>query len=129
MSDTLQLIQDTEVTHTLDLGDYDEAYRGATFDVWITPPRSHWRAWNAYITWLQENIIDQGIEEGQIETLNAEMYRQLDAWMAETWRNLSLDETTQIRERLENVNPGAWQWLYNETLRVMREYRERRSKN
>ena len=147
--DVSQIIKQAGIvkTHrTIDLGDCDEAYRGATFDVWVTPTRGHLKQFTEYRDWLQaipgaiagiklqaDEIEDDTEREAfttaQTERLDREMYRQLDAWLSETWLNLDLDSTTQIREHLQETNPSAWEWLYNETLRTMNEYREGLTKN
>ena len=43
-----------KTTRQLDLGDCDEAFRGAVFDVWVTPTRAHWAEFAAYVVWLNE---------------------------------------------------------------------------
>jgi hypothetical protein len=146
MSNTLQQITGrgrVETTVTLDLGDCDEAYRGATFDVWVTPTRAHWETFAEYAVWLDEEPKRQQQERDKIkdeaeraefdriksEQLEREMFRRLDAWLADTWRNIPLEEVTQIREHLQDSFPAAWDWLYAQTLRTMREYRENLSKN
>ena len=146
MSDVLKRIAKAGVvktTVTLDLGDCDEAYRGATFRVWVTPTRAHWAEFAEYNVWLTEEparrqrerdqIADPGeraaFDEASAAQFDREMYERLDAWLAETWTNIDLDEVTQIREHLQESNPGAWDWLYMSTLRTIREYRERLSKN
>lgn len=146
MSNTLQLITKSDAvytTHTLDLGDCDPSYRGATFDVWVTPTRAHLRTFADYTYWLQTEPSKRQAERDKIpdeaerkefdrvmgEQLDREMYNRLDAWLDETWRNIPLDEVTAIREHLREAHPGAWDWLYNNTLRAIRDYRENLSKN
>lgn len=145
MSNTLQAIlaqQTVKTTRRLDLGDCDEAYRGATFDVWVTPTRAHWSAFADYVAWLntepqrRQKERDSLPEHERAEfdravgaQLDREMYERLDAWLAETWVNLDLAEVTQIREHLQETYPAAWDWLYQATLRTIREYREGLTKN
>ncbi len=124
MNKTLDLITGVSASYataTIDLGEYDETYDGATFDVWITPTRAHLDAYQAYYRrWM-----DPGTERDD----DAEQYAELDPWLAETWRNLSLEEVTGIREHLLETNPRAWWWLYNRTLEVAAEYRDTLVKN
>jgi len=128
---------------TIDLGDCDDTYRGATFDVWVTPTRAHLEAWNAYVAWLREEPARREAERDAIQdeaeraefdaamgdALDREMWRRLDAWLADTWLNIEPDEVTQIREHLQENHPAAWDWLYTHTLRTMNEYREHLTKN
>ena len=131
MSDTLGIITETRVTRRLDLGDYEEQYRGAVFDVWVTPTRAHLQAFGEYTDWLAENVTgrESELEPGQIEPLYAEMYQRVDAWLAGTWLNIPADEVTTIREALQDTDIDAWNWLYTGTLEAITGYRERRVKN
>jgi len=145
LSNALQKITSTgpvKTTVTLDLGDCDEAYRGAIFDVWVTPTRAHWAAFAEYVVWLEEEPKRQQAKKAGMapaeaaefdrvmgEQLDREMWSRLDAWLADTWLNVELEEVTQIREHLQADFPAAWDWLYNHTLRTMREYRDNLSKN
>jgi len=132
-----------KTTRTVDLGDCDESYRGAEFRVWVTPTRAHWAAFADYVTWLnteperrrkQRDNIPGEAERAEFdrvtaEALDREMYERLDDWLAETWVNVEREDVTTIREHLQDDNPGAWDWLYNATLRTVREYRESLTKN
>ena len=145
MTNTLQAILAqplVKTTRRVDLGDCDDAYRGATFDVWVTPTRAHWTAFADYVAWLNTEPQRRAKERDNLpeaeraefdrvmgEQLDREMYERLDAWLAETWVNLDVGEVTQIREHLQTTYPAAWDWLYNATLRTMREYREGLTKN
>ena len=148
MSSVLQSIQSAGVvqTHvTLDLGDCDEAYRGATFHVWVTPTRAHWAQLVDWQVWTQEEpkrlqkrcaeialtneLTAKEFDLEQGKRLQRESNERLDAWLAETWLNIEPDETTQIREHLQETYPAAWDWLFSHTLRAIREYRENLSKN
>ncbi len=119
-------------TVTVDLhAQFPESYKeGAVFDVWVTPTRGHLDEFQVYREWVAENITQaEGVGEEEAERLDAEMYARFDAWLNETWRNWELDDVSAIREHLQQSNPAAWDWLYNETLRVMSEYRENLIKN
>ncbi len=125
--DLIAGISASYATVTIDLGDYDETYKGATFDVWVTPTRGHIDAYQAYYT----RWIDPGTEQADEadEEREARRYAELDPWLAETWRNLSAEETAAVREHLQETNPRAWWWLYNKTLEVAAEYRDTLVKN
>ena len=118
-------------TVAVDLHDGDSSYpKGTLFEVWVTPTRGHLSAFNEYRDWVRENItLATDLQEEDAERLNAEMYARFDAWLAETWRNFDADEVTQLREHLQETNPGVWDWLYNETLKAMADYREGLVKN
>jgi hypothetical protein len=146
MKDTFQIIREAgpiKRTVTLDLGDCDETYRGAVFDVWVAPTRAHLAQFAEYKVWLdtepgrrqkQRDAIEDKAEREEFdrvmgEQLDNEMYRRLDAWLADTWLNIDLDAVTQIRDHLQETYPAAWNWLYSHTLRAMRDYRENLTKN
>jgi hypothetical protein len=132
-----------KTTRELDLGDCDEAYRGAIFRIWVTPTRAHWAEIVDYRAWLlteparrqaERDKIEDAAERAEFdrvvtERLEREMNSRLDAWLAETWTNIERDEVTQIREHLQENNPAAWDWLYLRTLRTIRDYRENLTKN
>jgi hypothetical protein len=123
---TLEIITGTKVTRRVDLGDYEDSWRGAVFDVWVAPPRSHLEAFREYNDWLQEHAGPEGgIEPDAIP----EMYELLDAWLAETWTNIPPDEVAPIREHLQEVDGDAWNWLYTTTLDTILEYKRARVKN
>jgi len=139
----LQSIGTIKTTRTIDLGDCDEAFRGAVFDVWVTPTRAHWQEFWDYVRWLNEeperakerrDQIEDETERAEFDRehsaqMEREMWQRLDHWLAETWTNIPAGEVTQIREHLQESFPDAWTWLYNRTLSVIREHRESLTKN
>jgi hypothetical protein len=146
MSDTFKRISAVprlETTVRLDLGDCDTALRGAVFDVWVTPTRAHLAQFAEYAVWLDTEPKRQQNERDKIqdiaeraeydrvmaEKLECEMNERLDAWLAEAWRNIPAEEVAQIREHLQENAPSVWDWLYKNTLRAMRDYRENLTKN
>jgi hypothetical protein len=146
MSDTLKRVTSVvaiETTTTIDLGDFREEYRGGTFDVWVEPSRAHWREWNEYVDWFKseserlEAEMDAIEDDDERETFNTahaeqlerERTRRLDKWLSETWRNLSLDEVTAVREHLQDTYMEAWNWLFNATLGAMMDYHADATKN
>jgi hypothetical protein len=130
---TLGIITGTKVTRRIDLGDYEESWRGAVFDVWVAPTRAHLQAYGEYNDWLQEHADAEGsVDPDAIP----EMYERLDAWLAVTWTNFptteghtALEEVTLIREHLQEVSGAVWEWLYTTTLDAILEYRRGRVKN
>lgn len=131
---TLGIITETKVTRRVDLGDYEESWRGAVFDVWVTPTRAHMAEFAENTDWIREHqaeIVDDG-DEATI----AEMNERIGGWLARTWLNFPTTEehsaegeVTLIREHLQDCDFEAWNWLYGRTLEVIREYREGRVKN
>jgi hypothetical protein len=136
---TLQIVTETAVTVPIDLGDLVEEWRGAVFEVWVTPTRAHLEALNAYHTWVAENIPDPESDEGKAHyeklgeektaAIFAEADARLDAWLAESWRNLPLEEVTQLREHIQEIDQHIWNWLYRRTIDVMTGYRQALVKN
>jgi hypothetical protein len=132
MNKTLELIKGVEASYatvTIDLGEYDATYAGATFDVWVTPTRGHLDAYQAYFDKWVRPITETGEMPDEDAESEAERNAELDAWLAETWRNHPLEDVTAIRAHLEKSNPRVWRWLYNRTLEVAAEYRETLIKN
>jgi len=130
--DALSIIINIEASYatvTIDLGDYDETYKGALFEVWVTPTRAHVRAYQAYYAKWVAPVVEAASVPPEIADKEDERNGELDMWLAETWRNIPLEQTTQIREHLEATNPRAWDWLYNKTLETAAEYRETLVKN
>jgi hypothetical protein len=130
--DTLSIITSIEASHatvTIDLGDYDETYKGAVFDVWVTPTRAHVQAYQAYYTKWVAPVVEAGKVPPEVADRDDERTAELDPWLAETWRNIPLEQVTAIREHLQATNPRAWDWLYNKTLETAAQYRETLVKN
>ncbi len=130
-------------TRRIDLGDCDEAYTGAVFDVWVTPTRAHWAEWVGYQTWLAEVTEDGQAQrdaepdKGRREALDAELIAQLereafprlDAWLGETWTNIPAEDVPAIRTQLQEVHPAAWAWLLDHTVGAIYKHREELTKN
>jgi len=98
MSDKLQRITGVDTvqeTVAVDLGDYHESYRGATFAVWVTPTKAHKKRWHDIDDWVA-----QASEETKAAL--AKLDRQHQAQVAElrregqTARVLELEKQYQI---------------------------------
>lgn len=116
-------------TEPLDLGDFDEAYRGVTFDVWVTPTKAVADRVADLQRWIDEQA--GALERGDVDfddftaALNERWYHIL----AELWRDCEIDEVRAIHAALQENNPLAWDWLIRRTHEMVREYRERVLKN
>jgi hypothetical protein len=139
MSDALQIIQRAgrvESIERIDLGDCDEVFRGAVFDVWVTPTRAHIEQRRELNQWLLradervaaiqrelEDIEDEDekerIEQARIDEVEQETGRRVDAYLAKTWLNLDLDAVTKIREHLQKEFPYAFTWLIRRTAQAI----------
>jgi hypothetical protein len=117
------------IVRTLDLGDFDEAYRGATFNVWVAPSRAHLQEWASLTAEIQ--AAQKKAEAGEMndeekrEALEKWQARHLE-WFAETWRNVPLAEAQQIQEALPKM---AWEWLTQRTSEMIGEYRREKLGN
>lgn len=134
--DTIKAAGIIHTKTTIDLGDCDKAYRGATFDVWVTPTRAHWAEYAAHVTEVEQRRVERDAIKDTIEreefdrVMTERAEARLDAWLAETWLNIdTAGDVTQIREALQENYPAAWDWLYQRTLEVIIEYKRNLSKN
>jgi hypothetical protein len=125
-------------SEAVDLGDFDEAYRGATFDVWVTPTRAHLQTWAEISRWLEATTTKarqardalpaderEAFDAGTAEKLQEAYDERLVAWLAETWVNVDREEARQIFDRLQETNPRAWEWLVHRTHSVIGEFKRR----
>lgn len=115
------------ITRPLDLGDFDEVYRGATFDVWVAPSRAHLQEWTSLTRAIQDakRRSVQMTENERSEALEAWRTRQL-AWFAATWRNITLEDVKEIKEALPEV---AWDWLTMRTSQMIGAFRREKLGN
>jgi len=65
-------------TVTVDLGDYDEVYRGATFEVWVTPTRAHVQTWGEIAQWLDQVSKRARVELEKKDTAYRKEIRRLE---------------------------------------------------
>lgn len=115
------------ITRPLDMGDFDEVYRGASFDVWVAPTRAHLQEWAALTREIQaaKRRSKKMTEDERSEALEAWRTRQL-AWYAATWRNVTLEDVREIKEALPEV---AWDWLTLRTSEMIGAYRREKLGN
>lgn len=129
MSDILGKIRgadEARISRPLDLGEFDEAYRGATFEVWVAPTREHLQEWAALTEFINEQrriANSDGMSEGEMTAAMAEYEERQLAWYAETWLNISLEEARQIRQALQQQNNLAWDWLLMKSSRMIGQFR------
>jgi len=120
-------------TRKIDLGDFAADYKGAIFEVWVTPTRAHMRQFEQLAAPIQEQAarIKRGEKIPPEESLRvmSEYEDALLEWHAEVWRNIPLDEARQIREALEENCPGALDWLLKRTSETIGDFRRERLKN
>lgn len=117
------------ITRTLDMGEFDEGYRGATFEVWVSPNRAHLDAWQditAFIVGVNQRLDEMEVEEK--EAAFAEWRERVVGWYAQTW-GIEADVARQIRDALEESNPLGWKWLTRRTSAMIGEYRQEKLKN
>ena len=69
------------------------------------------------------------LTDADLERFNQEWQDKQLAWYADTWLNIGQDEARQIRDALLEKNPPAWEWLTDQTVQAIREYKDRKTKN
>ncbi len=118
------------ITRTIDLGDFEESYRGATFEVCVTPSRAHLRAWGEITEFIQEiNQTKSDLSEEERVAALASFEDQQLAWMVTSWVNVTLDEAREVRSHLQENNPLAWDWLLTKTSATIGNFRAETLKN
>ena len=125
--DVINKGNEAKITRLLDLGDFDEAYRGATFDVWVMPTRAHVMAWGDVVEAYKrlEGKLN-GLKEAEKEAAADRIMAMENDWYAEMWINVPVDEVAQIREALPDL---AWRWLTQQTTEMPGEFRREKLKN
>jgi hypothetical protein len=122
----------SRVTRTVDLGDLDEAYSGATFEVCVTPSRAHLRSWGEtteFIVDVTKKSRDGDLTDEQKEASFEEYEERQLTWLAITWENITLEEAREIRDHLQEDNPLAWDWLLMKTSATIGDFRTETLKN
>lgn len=171
MSDVLGKITSVSMVQeirTVDLGDFHESYRGAIFEVWVTPTKAHQAAFTGIQEWLaqanervqtmlrqmneqhqqavkrlrqERKIADIVVVEANYQAerssfdeqcaakMRAEFDERLLQWLAATCLNWDEDELRQARDHLQEINPAAWEWLWNRITATIGEYKRDVLKN
>lgn len=132
MSDVLKRIvgiAEVRETVTVDLGDFHESYRGAVFEVWVTPTRAHLGEWGDVTRFILDVERRKAtLTEEEIEAAWEEWRERALRWYVVTW-GMDVEEARQIRDVLQEMNPLAWDWLTMRTSQVIGEYRRGKLKN
>jgi hypothetical protein len=132
-----------KITRTVDLSDYAREYTGATFEVWVNPPRAVLGDWYemraAYVELVRDAQTDPGDDPetaagrgARFVVLNA----RINAWLSELWSQSDDEqahwtpaEVNQLVDTLTDTDPQAWAWLLNECLTTIQNYRSGERKN
>ena len=140
MQKLLDTIRATRIYRPLDMGEFDAAYEGvgAVFQVWVNPTRDHNRAWyevaraigamgQAKDAWVGEDDKEKraSLEVAFTEAVDRWLSLQ-DAWFAEMWQGVSVEEVGQLRDALSDAE---WQWLTARTSKMPAEFRDEKVKN
>jgi hypothetical protein len=136
--DQIRSVGEVRVTRTLDLGDLDEAWRGAAFEVWVMPTRGVLREFDECNARLQRENATLGMRIRQAEGTDelAEAMAELDAlrewwegfrvrWYARIW-GMEEGEAEQIWEALPET---AWDWVCGRSSSMIGAYRGEVLKN
>lgn len=115
------------ITRVLDLGDFDEMYQGAVFEVEVAPTRAHLQEWAGLTDYIQGIAAtkDEMTEDEKDDAMETWQSRRVE-WYAKTWRNISLEEAQEIYEALPQV---AWDWLTRRTSQMIGEFRREKLGN
>jgi hypothetical protein len=128
-----------KITRPVDLADYAREYTGATFEVWVNPPRAVMADWYeiraAYVDLMSEVQSTPSNDElrgARFVTLNA----RINAWLATLWSqgdddatHWTAEEVDELVTTLNDTDPQAWVWLLNECLTTITSYRSGERKN
>lgn len=121
----------------LNLADMHAKYEGVTFQVWVTPTRAHKEAYQEILTWLEEErtrvkmdidkikdlILRGKADQEAAELMNYEFNKRVAHWMGNTWIDWTESEAVAAFEALWKDNPLAWEWLRDQTTKLIGEYR------
>jgi len=119
--------KEVRTTRTVDLGDFAEGYRGATFEVNVTPSRGHLQEWGE-ITEFIIRVAAKKLGEEEAQGVMAKYDRRVASWLAATWA-MDVGQVEQIRDALKERNPLAWEWLQRRTTDAISGYRSEVLKN
>lgn len=120
--------REVRTTRTVDLGDFAEGYRGATFEVNVTPSRGHLQEWMEITEFIAREAARKDLHEDQAKAVMAQYDRKVAHWLAATWA-MDVGEVEQIRDALKERNPLAWEWLQRRTTDAISGYRSEVLKN
>jgi hypothetical protein len=122
--------REVRTIRVIDLGDFNEVYAGARFEVNVTPTRGHVREWSEITDALQAAAKDAAAAKTELDVaaVMEEHQHRVAQWLAETW-GMDRLEVEQIRAALLEKNPLAWEWLHKRTFEVIGEYRREVLKN
>lgn len=136
--DVIRGVNDVRQSVTVDLGDYNPAYAGATFEVWVTPTRAHNQRFQAIMDYLEQankearealakldkahqeemfRLSEQGTDAREL----AQIERQYQARRAELDARAAEQMQDEFEERLLQWMADTW---LNWTLEDAREARD-----
>lgn len=128
------------ITRVIDLAQYDAAYEGAKFEVWVNLPRSKLAEWYAIkqetlsqITLAQSDpTTDDKVLEARGQRW-IELSNKLCEWYAEVWskgaETWEPERVNELMEHLLDTDPQAWAWLITQTQQAITDHREGHRKN
>jgi hypothetical protein len=131
------------ITRPVDLAQYAPEYAGATFQVWVNPPRAVMADWGEMRTAFVELVSTaqaQPVDDAEVLSERGARFVVLNArineWLARLWSQADDPEThwtaaevDQLVTTLNDTDPQAWAWLLNECLTTVAQYRSGERKN
>ena len=133
-----------KVIRTMDLGEFQEEYKGTTIEVWVNPPIKMLQEVGKLSLAMEEArvkaaLLNQPIQigekseenppekalEDQIKaaTEDYDAARQAYyAWYSKIWRDSPADEILELADRLQNEEPALLYYLRDKTQKMIRDY-------
>lgn len=128
------------ITRKIDLADYDPAYTGAIFDVWVNLPRVKFAEFYAIrqetikqINTAQANPTEDEATLDERGEILIELNKRLCGWFADVWSKgaeaWDAEKVQALMEHLLDTDPQAWTWLIRTTEQTIVDYRQGNRKN
>jgi len=77
MLSKIMSVSEVRETAAVDLGDYHESYRGAIFEVWVTPTKAHQKRFGEIQEWLAQAGTDVRVALERMDRQNKELISRL----------------------------------------------------
>lgn len=128
------------ITRKIDLANYDQAYAGAAFDVWVNPPRANLAEFYAIrqesikqVNTAQANPTEDETTLNERGEIWIELNKRLCGWFADIWskgvEEWSVEKVNELMDHLLDTDPQAWTWLIRSTEQAIIDYRQGNRKN
>lgn len=122
------------IVKSVDLGEYDQAYKGQEIWMWVNPPKRMRREFDQInkdirdaVKSLLEELTDE--EKQQIKEEVEKLQAQQAAWWAEMWSqhedeetHWSVEDVQTLLEESADKDPQLWNFLTETSLERLKEH-------